>query len=46
MTRYLDPNNASKAYVRQLDRSRSYSLLQPVYGPGILEILKRNNCMN
>jgi predicted transposase/invertase (TIGR01784 family) len=28
--------NASKAYVRQLDRSKSYHLLQPVYGLGII----------
>jgi predicted transposase/invertase (TIGR01784 family) len=28
--------NASKAYVRQLDRNESYRLLQPVYGLGII----------
>ncbi|MDR1601800.1 MAG: Rpn family recombination-promoting nuclease/putative transposase, partial [Tannerella sp.] len=28
--------NASKAYVRQLDRNSSYRLLQPVYGLGII----------
>ncbi|MDR1121030.1 MAG: Rpn family recombination-promoting nuclease/putative transposase [Dysgonamonadaceae bacterium] len=28
--------NASKAYVRQLDRGESYHLLQPVYGLGII----------
>jgi predicted transposase/invertase (TIGR01784 family) len=28
--------NVSKAYVRQLDRGEDYSLLQPVYGLGIL----------
>ncbi|MDR0732591.1 MAG: Rpn family recombination-promoting nuclease/putative transposase, partial [Dysgonamonadaceae bacterium] len=28
--------NASKAYVRQIDRGKSYHLLQPVYGLGII----------
>jgi predicted transposase/invertase (TIGR01784 family) len=28
--------NASKAYVRQLDKNQSYHLLQPVYGLGII----------
>jgi predicted transposase/invertase (TIGR01784 family) len=28
--------NASKAYVRQLDKSKGYHLLQPVYGLGII----------
>jgi predicted transposase/invertase (TIGR01784 family) len=29
--------NASKAYVRELDKGKSYELLQPVYGLGIVD---------